>query len=712
MFIFLFVLGPSITHASSDTVRVIQLFDEIFEKRTNTFGKADSVFTLALQEAKVLGRIDYQIKITHLWSKLKLEHNEVDKGVMLAREAVELGLDDKTYKNSAYMRDAITQLSIALFYQGSYDSSRVWIKRGRQLSRSKDAFNESILLVMDWATGNYKIDVALAKLDSAIQLANQTESKHDDVMAILNKAEAVRTHSGWVASMETILSAQPLVNDKSLFDLKPDLWGRILFNYRQPKITLIRMFQLTYLALFDIENTIRYQNEMIQEYYNQGNFGFAPFPLIELAQLKTLQNKMEHEVLMLTDSAIKLHKKYTTRTSMHYPAYYYVQGWINENKKNYDQAIRYYKEGLQAELTDPYNFGLNLPAYFRANSVAHRVSVVDSLITHFATVRVQDNPAPFVRLAFEKAAHYKRRGQTARYMEHQLKALELKDSLSRIGRYYAIKEIETRFGVKEHELKLEQVSQIQKLQQAEIEKREMLIAGLLFGILLFIVLAVIIYRQYKSKQKQTIELAAKNNKVETLIRELHHRVKNNMQTISSILSLQSYGVQDEKAKAALQESKSRVEAMSIIHQKLYLDDDIRDINVEEYLHTMINTLAQSYGYNASAVTKTVDPSLKNLDVDLAIPLGLIINELVINAFKHAFVTVPDPNLHVSLIQRQDQIQLVVKDNGSGVDETKLTGTVSFGMKLIRTLAKQLNATFSQRNENGAVFELMIRYPAT
>lgn len=666
---------------------------------------------MALEESIHTGRVDYQIKICHFWSKIKLERNELDTAVALSRLAVRIGLGDSKFKTSAYVRDAVTHLSMALFYQSLIDSSRMWIGRGLKLSRGRDTFNESVLLVLDCATRNYTSEQAVAKLDSAIALATQTESKHDDVMAILNKAEVVRVHRGWQAYMETLLSAQYLVNDKTLTNPIFDISQRIQFHYRQPKITLIRLFQQTYLALFDVENVIRYQNMIINEYYDQDNFSYVPFPLLELAQLKTLARASEDEILLLTDSASALHKKYTGKNEILYPAYYYMQGWMSERQKNYTEAIDWYEKGWASDKTDPYSFGLNLPALVRANSLADRSNQVDSLFDLYATISPQDNPAPFARLAFERADHERRQGRIVSYLQHKVRALQMKDSLSVIGRYYASKEIETRFRLQENDLKLQQSNEIQELQRAELKKRDTLITCLILGITLFLALAVITFYLYRARKRQALELAAKNEKVATLVRELHHRVKNNMQTISSILSLQSYGVQDEVARAVLQESRSRVDAMSIIHQKLYMDDDVRDINIEEYLHTMINTLAQSYGFDSSVVTNTVDPNLKSMDVDLAIPLGLIINELVINAFKHAFENVLNPTLNVSLTQQENHIHLTVKDNGVGISQPT-TGNLSFGMKLIRTLAKQLNARFSHHNENGAVFELVVHTPTT
>lgn len=695
---------------TADSSRIIHLFNQIYHAKTRTFGEVDSLLNKALEESRHTGRVDYQIKICHFWSKVKLERNELDTAVALSRLAVSIGLGDNKFKTSAYVRDAVTHLSMALVYQSSIDSSRMWIARGLKLSRGRDVFNESVLLVLDCATRNYTPEQAVAKLDSAITLATQTESKHDDVMAILNKAEVVRVHRGWQAYMETLLSAQYLVNDKSLTNPVFDISQRIRFHYRQPKITLIRLFQQTYLALFDVENVIRYQSMIIKEYYDQGNLSYVAFPLIELAQLKTLTRVPADEILLLTDSASTLHKKYTGKSDINYPAYYYIQGWMSEKKKNYKEAIDWYEKGWASDKTDPYSFGLNLAALVRANSLANRTDQVDSLLALYATIKPQDDPSPFVRLVFERADHDKRQGRTLSYLQNQVRALKMKDSLSMIGRYYASKEIETKFRLQENDLKLKQTSEIQELQRAELKKRDVLILCLIFGITLLVALAVITFYLYRARKTQALELAVKNEKVSTLVRELHHRVKNNMQTISSILSLQSYGVQDEMARAVLQESRSRVDAMSIIHQKLYMDDDVRDIDIEEYLHTMVNMLAQSYGFDSSVVTNTVDPNLKSMDVDLAIPLGLIINELVINAFKHAFENVLNPTLNVSLTQYESHIHLTVKDNGAGISQPA-TNNLSFGMKLIRTLAKQLNASFSYHNENGAVFELVVHMPS-
>lgn len=387
---------------------------------------------------------------------------------------------------------------------------------------------------------------------------------------------------------------------------------------------------------------------------------------------------------------------------------------VHRDKKDYKQAIVYFEEALAVQQTleskdDLANVYANLGTLYTKTG---NTKLGEEYLLKSLSMYRETGSAAIKEPLHGLTAMYEAQGNVEKAGVYRGEYLKISDSLVSDDVKNRLVQMQAEFDVerKEAQLHLEkQQNELKDLQLAQSESKRLV---LIIALAIVLMMMIALLYHVRTKRLAARALAQKNERIELLIRELHHRVKNNMQTISSILSLQSYGVQDEKAKAALQESKSRVEAMSIIHQKLYLDDDIRDINVEEYLHTMVNTLAQSYGYNSSSVTKTVDPSLKSLDVDLAIPLGLIINELVINAFKHAFVTVPHPALHVSLMQQQDRIQLVVKDNGRGMDEIKLADTLSFGMKLIRTLAKQLNATVSQRNENGAVFELMIRYPAT
>ncbi|WP_319560611.1 histidine kinase dimerization/phosphoacceptor domain -containing protein [Marispirochaeta sp.] len=212
----------------------------------------------------------------------------------------------------------------------------------------------------------------------------------------------------------------------------------------------------------------------------------------------------------------------------------------------------------------------------------------------------------------------------------------------------------------------------------------------------------------RKRAEELISAALKEKEI--LIKEIHHRVKNNLQVISSLLRLQSSSLKDENSRAALQESKNRVRAMALIHEKLYQSEKLDRINFQEYATTLVNDLFQVY---RTAPGRWITPDIRieevPLDIDTAIPCGLILNELVSNSLKYAF---PDGGGIVSIVfeTRADQCQLIVADNGKGFpSDFNPESTVSLGLRLVKGLVEdQLDGSISFENQQGT--KIQIAFP--
>jgi two-component sensor histidine kinase len=193
---------------------------------------------------------------------------------------------------------------------------------------------------------------------------------------------------------------------------------------------------------------------------------------------------------------------------------------------------------------------------------------------------------------------------------------------------------------------------------------------------------------------------------EILLKEIHHRVKNNLQIISSLLSLQSRSLHDTSAQDAISESRNRVKSMSLIHEQLYQDDIMSGVDMKDYLERLVKSLTASYALDTDRVQVKLatDPLL--LDVDTAIPLGLILNELVSNSMKYAFPELRSGVIKVSLTERVSELRLVVEDDGVGFDASKKSDQ-SFGLSMIRSLMRKLKAEMNIVSEAGTTVELVI-----
>ena len=180
-------------------------------------------------------------------------------------------------------------------------------------------------------------------------------------------------------------------------------------------------------------------------------------------------------------------------------------------------------------------------------------------------------------------------------------------------------------------------------------------------------------------------------------------MKNNLQLLSSIFSLQSRLVRDKDALDAVKSGENRVNAMAIIHQKLYRQSDARTINVKDYLTELICELAESYGIDSGRDSLRIKIDNLELDVDKVIPMGLIVNELVNNAFKYAFPQSENPKLTVLLERNDGCLSLSVEDNGKGFQ--KKESRTSMGVNIIETLARQLGAKLHWDTSQGVKFRL-------
>ena len=195
---------------------------------------------------------------------------------------------------------------------------------------------------------------------------------------------------------------------------------------------------------------------------------------------------------------------------------------------------------------------------------------------------------------------------------------------------------------------------------------------------------------------------------EVLLREIHHRVKNNLQIISSLLNLQSRHVEDEPALDMFQESRNRVRSMALVHEKLYRSNDLAKVDFCEYIQSLSRHLFMSYRVDSTDIDLNVDVKDVFLDINTSIPCGLIINELVSNSLKHAFSGRDRGKIHVAMRpENNGKFKMVIRDDGVGLPkELKVTQTESLGLQLVTMLVEQLQGTLSVENKKGTSFEIV------
>ena len=245
-------------------------------------------------------------------------------------------------------------------------------------------------------------------------------------------------------------------------------------------------------------------------------------------------------------------------------------------------------------------------------------------------------------------------------------------------------------------------------QESEIKKQKskesflIIIASLL---LLIILLLIITYRNDRNKNKL---LQKKNKEKEFLLKEIHHRVKNNLGIVSSLLSLQTAQIKDPKIKEEMEKSQNRVYSMSMIHQKLYQGKDLATIDMKDYFIELGNHILNSFG-SGDKIQLIYDMGKIEVDVDTAVPLGLIVNELLTNAFKYAFPNNIKGIINIGLLEIKDQIyELKVADNGVGYTDQKSSQSTGFGSQLVSLLTKQIDGVYKKFDENGTTIKITFK----
>ena len=248
--------------------------------------------------------------------------------------------------------------------------------------------------------------------------------------------------------------------------------------------------------------------------------------------------------------------------------------------------------------------------------------------------------------------------------------------------------------------------------EASLQKRTNLII-LSIGIAVLII-ACIIYYSFLRQKKLSKLLEIKSHQVEVeleqkelLLTEIHHRVKNNFQILSSLLEMQSKGTQDEATKELISEGKSRVRSMALIHNQLYNADSLT-VRLAEYLHNLANEIQRSFDDQRCEVAIDVEEAY-TIDIDTMVPLGLIANELVTNSFKYASESVEELKLTIQLTKNSDHDLLIFRDNGPGLPQGfDLKQAKSTGIWLVSRLALQLHGRYEYEYDNGAVFRIYFR----
>jgi two-component system, sensor histidine kinase PdtaS len=308
-------------------------------------------------------------------------------------------------------------------------------------------------------------------------------------------------------------------------------------------------------------------------------------------------------------------------------------------------------------------------------------------------------------------------------ISHYKQYTQLLDSNFRVTKVRQAEELQVLYETQEKESQITLLNQQAKLEKSNLKQARLVKDLILAGGIGVLIIAGLLYRQNRLKQK-TNKVITENNKEiisknaqlqqllddkEWLLKEVHHRVKNNLQIVMSLLNSQSVYINNDAALTAIHDSQRRVFAMSLIHQKLYQSENISAIAMPDYITELVANLKDTFNLsNRIVIENEVEPI--SLDVSQAIPSGLIINESIVNAIKYAFPDGRKGIITVSLrYEDDDHLSLKISDNGIGLPADLNTNKHnSLGLDLIRGLAKQLSGNFTVNRNDG--LQIAIVFP--
>lgn len=299
-------------------------------------------------------------------------------------------------------------------------------------------------------------------------------------------------------------------------------------------------------------------------------------------------------------------------------------------------------------------------------------------------------------------------GNCAAALEHFKNYKILNDSIFNSKNSQQYNDLQLKYDTEKKDKNIVLLKQQSVIHQQTIRKAEILRYLFIASFLVLVLLIALLYNRSRIKQRAQNKINEQNDQLkillsekEWLMKEIHHRVKNNLQIVISLLSTQSEYLENEYALAAIQNSQNRMYAMSLIHQKLYQSDDLATIDMAWYIQELVSYLKDCF-HADKKINYELDTECIELDVTQAVPLGLILNEAVSNAIKYAFTSKDSGKISIELRkQDSEKYRLVIKDNGVGLPKGfELQGQDSLGMNLMVGLANQINGIFEIENMAG------------
>ncbi|MEP7263993.1 MAG: tetratricopeptide repeat protein [Bacteroidota bacterium] len=379
--------------------------------------------------------------------------------------------------------------------------------------------------------------------------------------------------------------------------------------------------------------------------------------------------------------------------------------------KQYIKAKSYYHSALSYYLENGFNSEITL-IYHSLGSLFIETMQLDSAVYYLnkcITLSSLTGDKDIQALAYNSLSEaYEKKGDFKKALEVQRIYSEINDSLINQEKIKQIADMQTKYKTEKKDKEISLLNKDNDLKSAENRRQQLqLYSSLAILSIAAFFLIIVFYQKNKiTKEKKRSDQLVDDK--EMLIKEIHHRVKNNLEVISSLLELQSESMSDGKAKAAIAEGQSRVQSIALIHHKLYRTNDVSAVHFKSFVMDLYKQVSGVFKQPDTEVEFHLDADDSQISIEAAVPTGLIINELLTNTFKYGINKNHPTIISMKLMEGNNNNTniIIYRDNGAGMPEDfDINQSTSLGMKVIQLLTRQLGGALKFYNDKGSVFEI-------
>ena len=676
----------------------------VAQSKINT-KKLDSIHLIIQKSTNTSIKIDGLLELCRYYRKINTEN--LDSLSHYANKIISLTDSEKKFENRKV--DALDHLAFVAYYRRENDLAKKYIKNYKEISEkigygiglSNASYLSAYLTLDDGDINKY-----IYQLENAYQIAKDYNLPEPVIFKM-----GIGLSSGYsVYNFNSNLIANVLLEMQDLVE-SPDI------SLQDKGIFHVDLGTL-YIATNEDEKAKLNFEKSIQFFKRDNNFIDLHAPLINLANYYNGVGNHKKAVTIFKE-ALALDVPYA-RADIYYGlglSFFSLKDYI-KSESNFKKAKGYYNEvNDYMAVGDCSNFLGKI--YLKKNAVQQANVLFDLAVENYiksisSNKKINVNKSEIALAYFQIASIYKTQNNFKKSLAYHKLYASYKDSVAinqnlKKSEHYDFFKTTTQ---KNNAIKnLETESKLQEINTAKEQSYR--ISLLVFTILILLLLVLAINRN-RLKQRAIKTIKEKNEENKLLIREIHHRVKNNLQIISSLLGAKiASHANDKNIKYILQESQNKIKSMAIIHQNLYKGNQFTKVAVNTYINELITQIKRSIIGDPDAIVFHLDIAHRDIQMDLAVPLGLILNELVTNSVKYAFSNKSEEEKKISIrfhqLENTPKYSLIVKDNGEGLpNDFNVYKQPSFGLQLVYSLTEQLNGEINITSQNGTCVNITFK----